>query len=97
MIEHKKSELTYYAKQCAKASDTLVTGSCYADELSRNEICDEILVDGNEELLFEISKRFAKYVNDQTLFHYENKGFQDFHALLRAIVDCCEENNLFAE
>lgn len=44
MIKHKKSELTCYAKQCAKASDTLMTGVCYADDLSRTEICREIIL-----------------------------------------------------
>lgn len=97
MSVYKKSELTQYAKRCARASDTLMTGVCYADELSRSEICKEILDKDNEELLLEISKRFAKYANDQNVFHYENQGFQDFHELINAIINCCDENNLFIE
>ena len=97
MNEYKKSELTCYAKQCAKASDTLMTGVCYADDLSRTEICREILDNGNEELLLEVSKRFAKYVNDQDVFDCGNKAVQDFRDLIKAIVECCEEHGFFEE
>lgn len=97
VVAYKKSELTQYAKQCAKMSDKFMNDYLCSEELSRNEICREIVHDGNEELLLEISKRFAKYADCHDLWVYDCASVEDFYELIKKIINCCEENDLFAE
>lgn len=96
--KYKKSELTQYAKQCAKMSDNFMDHCLCAEELSRNEICREIVHAGNEELLLEISKRFAKYADCHGPWVNECASVADFYTfyeLIKKIINCCEENGLF--
>lgn len=93
--KYKKSELTQYAKQCAEMSDEFMNDCLCAAELSSNEICREIVHVGNEELLLEISKKFAKYAGCHDLWVYDCASVEDFYELIKKIINCCEENGLF--
>lgn len=93
-MEFKKSELTYFAKQCAKGAGYMVLGLCYADEIAHSDLGRKIY---NEELLFQISKRYAKYCKDEIAFDVENSEMQDFQSIISHVVNCCEEHNWFRE
>lgn len=93
-MEYRKSNLTNYAKVLAKANSYLVNGICMAEENVHSEICERIL-QGDEELLIEISKRFAKHTQDENAFYSEAGGLQDFKNVINKIIECCEENDWF--
>lgn len=92
-MKYKKSELTRFAKTCAYGANQMLNGVCVAGEV-RGSICKDIL-DNDEELLLEVSKRFAKYTKDQIGFDVENGEVQDFQNLIEKIIECCEDNDWF--
>ena len=94
MMKYQKSELTYYEKKIAKVNNHLVNDICMTEEIHIEDIFREIL-GGDKELLFEISKRFAKYTEDESAFFYNSSGLEDFNVLMHKIIDCCEENDWF--
>ena len=71
----------------------MLNGICIAEEIKGN-ISRDILND-DEKLLLEISKRFAKYAKDTMSFDVENGTVQDFQNLIEKIIECCEENDWF--
>lgn len=98
---YSKSELTYFAKQCEKGEYYMLTGCCFADEITHTEIgrmlSSESFADDQEELLLEVSKRYAKRCREQSSFNVENAEVQDFQSIIAKIVNCCEEHNWFEE
>lgn len=94
-MKHKKSELTKFAKDCAYGTNQMINGICMAGEI-KGDISREIL-NYDEELLLEVSKRFAKYTKDAMRFDVETGELQDFQRLIDKIIDCCEENDWFGQ
>lgn len=94
-MEYRKAELTRFAKICADGAHNMINGICLAQE-AKGEIQRQI-VSGNEELLLEVSKRFAKVAKDEMTFDVEVGEVQDFQNLIALIVECCEENDWFRE
>lgn len=94
-MKYKKSELTRFAKDCAWGANQMLNGVCMAGEIKGN-ICRDIL-DNDEELLLEVSKRFAKHAKDTMGFDVENGEVQDFQHLIEKIIECCEENDWFGQ
>lgn len=99
-MDYKKSELTKFAKDCAWGNTALINGMCMSEEIVHTEIGHIMaheFVDEHEELILEISKRFAKYTNDQMKPDVDNGEVQDFCNIISRIIDCCEENNWFRD
>ena len=94
-MKYKKSELTRFAKDCAYGANQMLNGVCMAGEIKGN-ISRDILND-DEELLLEVSKRFAKHAKDTMGFDVENSEVQDFQHLIEKIINCCEENDWFGQ
>ena len=92
-MKYKKSELTKFAKDCAWGANQMLNGVCMAGEI-KGSICRDIL-DNDEELLLEVSKRFAKHAKDTMGFDIESGEVQDFQHLIEKIIECCEENDWF--
>ena len=67
-------------------------GLPYSDKFTKD--FQDILND-DEKLLLEISKRFAKHAKDTMSFDVENGTVQDFQNLIEKIIECCEENDWF--
>lgn len=65
-----------------------------AEENIHDDICERILK-GDEELLIEISKRFAKHTQDENVFYSNSHALQDFEKVINTIIECCEENDWF--
>ncbi len=94
-MEYKRSKLTQFTKECAYGANQMLNGICIAEELSKSDIGQDIINNDNEELLLEVSKRFAKYTKDQMAFDVENGEVQHFQDIIEKIIECCEENNWF--
>lgn len=93
--KYKKSELTRFAKDCAYGANQMLNGVCMAGEIKGNISRD--ILNNDEELLLEVSKRFAKYVKDQMGFDVETGEVQDFQRLIDKLVECCEDNDWFGQ
>lgn len=94
----KKSELTQFAKDCAWGSRALINGICMSAELVHSDLGRKMandFVEDNEELILEISKRFAKYANDEIAPEIEGGELQDFCRIISRLVDCCNEHDWF--
>ena len=78
MIKYKKSVLTQFAKHCAYGANQILNGSCVAEEISKSDIGRTLANTDDEDLLLEISKRFAKYAKDQMGFDVDNGEVQNF-------------------
>lgn len=96
-MDYKRSQLTYFAKDCAYGLKRMIDGICMAEEIVHSDIGVAFKNELDEKLLLEISKRFAKYTNDTMTFDVEVGEVQDFQSIICKIVDCCEENNWFIE
>jgi len=98
MEKIKKAELTKFAKDCAWGSRALINGICMSEELVHSDLGHRIsngFVENNKELIFEISKRFAKYANDTIAPEIEGGDLQDFCRIIGILVNCCEEHDWF--
>ena len=93
-MEYKKSELTKFAKTCSYGASQMLNGVCVAEGISKSNIGQDLIND-DAELLLEVSKRFAKYANDQMSFDVQNGDVQDFQTIIEKIVTCCEDNDWF--
>lgn len=93
-MEIKKSEMTKFAKDCSYGLNSFLNGICMAEEIEKTNIAKEIH-NGNDELLLEVSKRFAKYAKDQMCFDTDSGEVQDFKNLIDKMIECCDENDLF--
>lgn len=96
-MKYKKPELTKFAKECAYGANQMLNGVCISEEISKSDIGKDLINDDEIELLFAISKSFAKYAKDQMDFDVENSDVQNFQNIIEKIVRCCEENNWFIE
>lgn len=94
-MEYKKSELTQFAKQCAWAVNQMSNGVCTAGEIAHSDIGREINNFNDNDLLLEISKRYAKYAKDYACFDVDNGETQDFQSIANKIVNCCEDHDWF--
>lgn len=94
-MDYKKSELTKFAKDCAWGANQMLNGICTAEDITKDEIGRTLLNHKDEELLLEISKRYAKYAKDYSFFDVDNAEVQEFQSIISDIVICCEENNWF--
>lgn len=94
-MAYKKSELTQFAKECARVSDHMFDGICLAEDMTCGDIAQKLIRTNNDELLYEVSKRFAKYAKNRYSFQIETGDVQNFQEMIEKIVDCCDENNWF--
>lgn len=94
-MDYKRSQLTHFAKDCAWGLSRMIDSICIAEEIVHSDIGIAFKNELDENVLFEISKRFAKYTNDTTTFDTDVGDVQDFQSIICKIVDCCEENNWF--
>lgn len=92
---YKKSELTLFAKQCARGANQMSNGVCMAEEIAHTNLGKEIINFNDDDLLLEVSKRYAKYAKDYADFNVENAGTQDFQKIINKIVSCCEDHDWF--
>lgn len=95
IVEYKKSELTYFAKVCARGAEQMIIGLCMAEEIAHSGLGEELINYNDDELLLEVSKRYAKYAQTETDFSIENSATQDFQSLINKIVVCCDEHDWF--
>lgn len=72
-------------------------GVCMAEEIAHSNLGKEIINFHDDDLLLEISKRYAKYAKDYSDFNVENAATQNFQSIINKIVDCCEEHDWFEE
>ena len=96
MEKIKKSELTRFAKDCAFTHKNAVMFVCMSEEITRSKI-GKMLKEGNDDILLEVSKRFAKYATEGMEFDVETGDTQDTQTIINDIINCCEENNWFKE
>lgn len=60
----------------------------------RTQIGKELIND-NQNVLLEVSKRFAKYAKETINTDLDNGEVQNLQNILNAVINCCEENNWF--
>lgn len=90
----KKSDLTQFAKDCVYAHDKAVKLECISEDIMRTYI-GKALINDNQDILLEVSKRFAKYAKENINIDLDNGEIQSVQNILNAIINCCEENNWF--
>lgn len=90
----KKSDLTKFAQNCVYTHEKAVKLECISEEILKTNIAKELMND-NQDILMEVSKRFAKYAKESMNVDLDNGNVQNVQNILNAIVDCCEENNWF--
>ena len=73
--EFTKSELTRFAKDCV---------------IVKSDIAKEIM-NGNNDVLLEISKRFSKYAKENMNIDLDNGDVQNTQNILNVILECCDE------
>lgn len=94
MKKYKKSELNCFAKSCAWGAHQMLNGTCIAEEVMGD--ISRAIFSGDETLLLEVSKIYAKHAEDEMGFDVETGEVQDFQSLIKLIVQCCEDNDWFA-
>lgn len=90
----KKSDLTKFVKDCVYAHEKAVKLECISEDIMRNPIGKE-LINNNQSILLEVSKRFVKCAKENMNIDLDNGEVQNLQNILNAIIDCCEENNWF--
>ncbi|MBP3543898.1 MAG: hypothetical protein J6J86_06690 [Lachnospiraceae bacterium] len=90
-----KKELTGYAKDCARVSKAIIDVMVMSEEISEMDFSKSIRNDDDKELLLEIAKRFAKYVNDRMPVDLEIGEVQEMCNIINDLFSVCEENNWF--
>lgn len=90
----KKSDLTKFAKDCVYAHEKAVKLMCISEDIMRNQIGKELIND-NQNILLEVSKRFAKYAEENINIDLDVGEIQNVQNILNDIINCCEENNWF--
>lgn len=94
-MDYKKSELTKFAKEIVYVQEKLFDAMCISDEIAHGEI-GTIFKNGiSDELLIEISKRFAKYVKNNASVDVDNGDVQTCQDIINEVINCCEEHNWF--
>ena len=90
----KKSDLTKFAKDCVYAHEKAVKLMCISEDIMRNQIGKELIND-NQNILLEVSKRFTKYAEENINIDLDVGEIQNVQNILNDIINCCEENNWF--
>ena len=65
-----------------------------SEDIMRTQIGKELIND-NQNVLLEVSKRFAKYAKETINIDLDNGEVQNLQNILNAVINCCEENNWF--
>lgn len=65
-----------------------------SEDIMRTQIGKELIND-NQNVLLEVSKRFAKYAKETINTDLDNGEVQNLQNILNAVINCCEENNWF--
>lgn len=65
-----------------------------SEDIMRTQIGKELIND-NQNVLLEVSKRFAKYAKEIINIDLDNGEVQNLQNILNAVINCCEENNWF--
>ena len=73
----------------------MINGLCMAEEIAHSSLGRELINFNDDELLLEVSKRYAKYAQDEMDFDTENSETQDFQSIINKIVNCCDEHDWF--
>lgn len=94
-MEYRKSVLTQFAKDCCCGTNQMLNAICIAEEISKSDIGRDLANIYDNELLLEVSKRFAKYAKDTASFDADIGEVQTFQKIIELIIECCEENNWF--
>ena len=63
-----------------------------SEDIMRTQIGKELIND-NQNVLLEVSKRFAKYAKETINIDLDNGEVQNLQNILNAVINCCEENN----
>lgn len=90
----KKTDLTKFAKDCVYAHKEAVKLMCISEDTMRTQIGKELIND-NQNVLLEVSKRFAKFAKETINIDLDNGEVQNLQNILNAVINCCEENNWF--
>lgn len=94
-MDYKKSEITKFAKEIVCAQEKLFDVMCAADEIAHSEIGTIFKNGVSDELLIEISKRFAKYVKNDTDIDVDNGDVHTCQDIVNEVINCCVEHNWF--
>lgn len=65
-----------------------------SEDIMRTQIGKELIND-NQNVLLEVSKRFAKYAKETINTDLDNGEVQNLQNIFNAVINCCEENNWF--
>ena len=65
-----------------------------SEDIMRTQIGKELIND-NQNVLLEVSKRFAKYAKETINIDLDNGEVQNLQNILNAVINCYEENNWF--
>lgn len=65
-----------------------------SEDIMRTQIGKELIND-NQNVLLEVSKRFAKYAKETIDIDLDNGEVQNLQNILNAVINCYEENNWF--
>lgn len=91
----KNSELTQFAKDLVVAHNSAIKYIVKSEDIEASKIRKEIITYDNQELLLEISKRFAKYARAEMSIDLECSSTQDTQDMLNKVIRCCDENDWF--
>lgn len=94
-MKYKKSELTKIAKYLATVHEKFLEIMCISEETTKSEFGEMFRNGIDNELLIELSKRYAKYVKNESYIDLDNGDVQTCQDIINEIVSCCEENNWF--
>ena len=94
-MKYDKGVLTKFSKDCAWGMSQFLNGIRMAEEISHSNIGNELLNRHDDDLLLEISKKYAKYAKDTCFFDAEVGEVQDFQNIICMIFECCEKHNWF--
>lgn len=94
-MKHKKSDLTSFAKECAYAHHQFLNVACIAEEITKTDIGRELRNGIDNELLLEISRRYAKHVKNNCTIDIDTGETQECQDIINEIIECCEEHNWF--
>lgn len=93
---YKKSEMT---ANCVWLEKRFIDCICTTEEIYHSAIGQEFLdrIGMDEKLLLGISKRFAKYAQDDLGVDVDTCEVQLVQNMINLIIDCCDKYNWFRE
>lgn len=93
----KYSKLTQFAENCVYAHERAIQLMCISEEMAKDEIAQEYKDSGDESLILEISKEFAKYTKENITIDLDIGEVEETVIMLNAIIECCEKHNWFED